>query len=1212
MGIFQKSVINKHLKTLDDKKVKAAYEQFKEFYGNKIRLHNIMQLKEENYQEGFLREVFVDTLGYTINPNENYNLTTEYKNLKDARKADGAVLKNGKAIGVIELKSTKTKNLESIKEQAFGYKNNQPGCKYVITSNFQKLRLYIDNSTEYEEFDLFNLEEKDFAVFWLLLSKESLFNDLPDTLKKETKFHENNISDKLYADYKSFKNRIFENLVKNNTRYDKLELFKKSQKLLDRFLFVLFAEDSGLIPPNTISKIIEQWKQLQELDEYMSLYSRFQKLFAHLDKGHTYKKWGELPAYNGGLFREDEILDDPETTIDDEILEKDSLNLSRYDFNTEVDVNILGHIFEHSLNEIEQISAKLKGEAIDKKKTKRKKDGIFYTPKYITKYIVENTVGTLCQEKKQELDIDNLLIDETYRKTDGKLKKKGKQLFDTLNAYKKWLLKLKILDPACGSGAFLNQTLDFLMTEHQEIDDRIAELEGKTDTLRLHDTDKSILENNIYGVDINEESVEIAKLALWLRTAQRGRPLSDLSGNIKCGNSLIDDPKIAGDKAFDWQKEFPQIFKPKEKEAWHLTFALHNSRFSTDADGLTQRFAGKTPDTPGFIARTYPEFSEQEEEIMAEELAKAAKKYNINITACNICKDHVHALIVCEKEELSYLAGKWKGRAAYTYNRRVNPSAVAAEKAAPYSDGTKTKVWAKKYKAVVIKDKEQYKKTAAYIKNNRTKHQLPSQTDGFTRWINEMTCTEKHAFRKEYKGGFDVVIGNPPYGARISKSHFKFFSEHYETAHYKLDTFSLFIEKAIKLAVQNGQIGLIVPYTWLTIQQHSKLRKFVLSYKLLQIIDLPTKIFADADLDTVVSIIKKESNSENIKIGIINNNEIILTKELSFVNIKKNPDYLINVNLSDFDYQILDKIQLNSIKLNDKFSVSQGYIPYRRSDLIKEYGNEQGNKIVDERLWHSNNKETDEFKQEIQGKDISRYSYRESYQYIKYGKHLAGYVEPLFFNSPRVLIMEVTRGDKYVLKSCYVEKEFYNTPSIINIIEQTNDNKSLKYLLATMNSSLFSWYHKKVHPKANATTSIPKILVSDIRNLPYKNISKEAQQPFIKKADQMLSLNKELQEKSERFLKRVKSNFEIEKFSKKLQNFYDYDFKTFLAELKKQKITLSLTAQDEWEEYFDSYKKEINALQSQISQTDQEIDQMVYELYGLTDEEIGIVEESVK
>ena len=119
MSIFQKSVVNKYLKNLDNDKVDFAYENFQKFYGNKLRLYNIMQLKEENYQEGFLREIFVETLGYTINPDENYNLTTEFKNQKDARKADGAILKDGKAIGVIELKSTKTKNLESIKEQAF-------------------------------------------------------------------------------------------------------------------------------------------------------------------------------------------------------------------------------------------------------------------------------------------------------------------------------------------------------------------------------------------------------------------------------------------------------------------------------------------------------------------------------------------------------------------------------------------------------------------------------------------------------------------------------------------------------------------------------------------------------------------------------------------------------------------------------------------------------------------------------------------------------------------------------------------------------------------------------------------------------------------------------------------------------------------------------------------------------------------------------------
>ncbi|MDW7679813.1 MAG: DNA methyltransferase, partial [bacterium] len=554
MAIFQKSIVNKYLQSLDETKVIPAYEKFLEFYGNKNRIQNIMLLKEENYQEGFLRELFVQVLGYTINPDENYNLTTEFKNLTDSKKADGAILKDGKAVGVIELKSTKTKDLDTIKQQAFNYKNNQPACKYVITSNFHLLRFYIDNATEYEEFDLFDLNETNFKKLFLFLSKDSIFSDLPAKLKQETQFHEEKITDIFYKDYSSFKHKIFNNLIKNNPQYDRLLLFKKSQKLLDRLLFVFFAEDGGLVPPNAISTIIDQWKQLKELEAYQPLYDRFKLFFDHLNKGHKYKNY-ELPEYNGGLFSEDEILNS--IKIDDDVLEKDSLKFSSYDFSTEIDVNILGHIFEHSINEIDEITAELEGKPTDKKKTKRKKEGIYYTPKYITQYIVENTIGALCKEKKEELGISETGIDESHRKTDGKVSKKGEQLFKKLEQYKQGLLTLKILDPACGSGAFLNQALDFLIKEHKANDSLINELTNQP--LGLFDTDKAIIENNLYGVDINDESIEIAKLSLWLRTARKGRKLSMLNDNIKCGNSLIDVPEIAGEKAFNWNEEFPEI-----------------------------------------------------------------------------------------------------------------------------------------------------------------------------------------------------------------------------------------------------------------------------------------------------------------------------------------------------------------------------------------------------------------------------------------------------------------------------------------------------------------------------------------------------------------------------------------------------------------------------------------------------------------------------
>jgi len=498
MTIFQKSVINKHLDSLDKERVENAYQKFKKNY-SPIKIEEIKKLKEEEYQDGFLREIFVDIFDYTLKPADNYDLAREFKNQTDGKKADGAILKDGKAIVVIELKSTKTKDLKSITEQAFNYKNNQPDCKYVITSNFQKLRFYIDYANEYEEFDLFNLQKQEFELLYLILHKDSIFSDLPLKLKNETKFHEENISDKLYKDYSNYKHKIYNNLVKNNPQYDKLTLFKKSQKFLDRLLFVFFAEDTGLVPPNAISKIIEQWQMFKDNDEYFSLYSRFVKFFVHLDKGHKYKTY-ELPAYNGGLFAPDEILDNVE--IDDEILKDDALSLSSYDFSTDVDVNILGHIFEHSLNEIEEITAEIEGTSEDKTKSKRKKDGVFYTPKYITQYIVENTVGTLCNEKRIALDIEEIEFDGTFRTKTGKLSEKGKKLYNQLKEYKDWLISLKIIDPACGSGAFLNQALNFLIEEHKIIDDIIAELTNSP--MRLFDVDKSILENNLFGVDINE------------------------------------------------------------------------------------------------------------------------------------------------------------------------------------------------------------------------------------------------------------------------------------------------------------------------------------------------------------------------------------------------------------------------------------------------------------------------------------------------------------------------------------------------------------------------------------------------------------------------------------------------------------------------------------------------------------------------------------
>jgi type I restriction-modification system DNA methylase subunit len=552
MSLFQQSVLKNYLQSIDKQKVVVAYNQFKGHFNNPAIQENIRNSKEEQYQGEFLIDLFVNVLGYTKNPTPNFTLTTEYKNIKDSKKADGAILINGKVKAVIELKGTNTTDLGKIEVQAFGYKNNQPDCIYVITSNFEKLRFYIDNATEFLEFNLFQLTENEFKLLYSCLAYDSIENDVPKKLKEQSLGKEKDITKALYTDYSQFKRELHHDLVIQNPDVSSLELFKKSQKLLDRFLFLFFAEDRQLLPPNSVRLILNDWRDLQERDENVPLYSRFKKYFEYLNTGFKGKRY-DVFAYNGGLFKPDTVLD--VITIDDELLYKHTLKLSEYDFASEVDVNILGHIFENSLNELDEIKAQLEGTAIEKSTTKRKKDGVFYTPKYITKYIVDNTIGKLCTDKKAEFKI----IEEDYF-TDKKRTKATKQpLLEKLNNYRDWLLQITICDPACGSGAFLNQALDFLIAEHRYIDELQAKLFG--DALVLSDIEKSILENNLFGVDLNEESVEIAKLSLWLRTAQPNRKLNDLNNNIKCGNSLINDVAIAGEKAFNWQTAFPKIFE---------------------------------------------------------------------------------------------------------------------------------------------------------------------------------------------------------------------------------------------------------------------------------------------------------------------------------------------------------------------------------------------------------------------------------------------------------------------------------------------------------------------------------------------------------------------------------------------------------------------------------------------------------------------------
>jgi hypothetical protein len=189
-----------------------------------------------------------------------------------------------------------------------------------------------------------------------------------------------------------------------------------------------------------------------------------------------------------------------------------------------------------------------------------------------------------------------------------------------------------------------------------------------------------------------------------------------------------------------------------------------------------------------------------------------------------------------------------------------------------------------------------------------------------------------------------------------------------------------------------------------------------------------------------------------------------------------------------------------------------------------------------------------------------------------------------------------------------IEEDLKIDQSVFIAIPFSKEVVSTKFVLSLIASKLGALYFKYTSNEFDEL--FPKIKLGEFKNLPIKIISAEDQQPFISKADIMLSKNKELQSIKQGLLQLLKAKHENVVINKKLSDWPSLSFGQFLKELEKQKIKLSLPEQNEWLQYFESEKQKAASIQQLIHQTDKEIDAMVYALYGLTEQEISIVEKS--
>jgi len=497
-----------------------------------------------------------------------HNCVREVKNDTDMKKADGVVYdKNENPIAIVELKSSDKKLANrDIIAQAFRYKNEKPTCKYVIISNFKQLDIYSESSEVCHSIDMTTSSQSSYEELYALLNQQSLENHEIQRLKKNSK-SQDEITKEIYKEYSAFRLKLLNNLIEKNPTLSREEVFESANKLLDRYMFILFAEDRGLIPANSIDAIINKYKNDKQWGDNRPLYDYYKKYFDYIDVGNVEIN---IPMYNGNLFKPDAQLE--ALIIDDHIIKADLSSLSAYDFSDDVDVEVLGHIFEQSLNDLEKIKESLFTE--HKIVNTRKKDGVFYTPKFVTEYIINNTVAKLCEEKKEALKLHKELKDT---------KKNNENRRDALQEYITYLSGLKIVDPACGSGAFLTACFRYLLNEHSWAQKALAK--AGAGLFENHDIDKQIIENNLFGVDINGASVGIAKLSLWLQTAKRDRPLSDLMGNIKCANSLTADWDELFDFKFDVVIGNPpygaSFSKEDKKELKEIYATIYKGKFDS-------------------------------------------------------------------------------------------------------------------------------------------------------------------------------------------------------------------------------------------------------------------------------------------------------------------------------------------------------------------------------------------------------------------------------------------------------------------------------------------------------------------------------------------------------------------------------------------------------------------------------------------------------
>jgi hypothetical protein len=402
-------------------------------------------------------------------------------------------------------------------------------------------------------------------------------------------------------------------------------------------------------------------------------------------------------------------------------------------------------------------------------------------------------------------------------------------------------------------------------------------------------------------------------------------------------------------------------------------------------------------------------------------------------------------------------------------------------------------------------------------------------------------------------GGFDAVIGNPPYGASFNKKEIEYMHQQFKFQEYQLDSYLLFVEKALALAKQQGLIGVIIPNTWLLNLLSPQIRKHIIeNSQIVNVVHYRYPVFKDATVNTEVIIFRadKPSKKHELQVVIVEHDNMheqykILQSRWQDangkpVNIFERPEF---ASLADrlSRFPVLDAV----------CKITQGAKPFQ----VGKGNPPQTRKIVDEKPFVSDKREDSSFRPLLRGSLIQKYAILWDKDYwISFGDWLA---EPRYsaqYDAPAKIIIRQT-GDSLI--ATLDAKQFIVRDNLYTIVPQTKPILNLQFVLGIINSRLLNWYYQNIiNPEKGE--ALAQVKRGHLARLPFpsldlnKSQDKARHDKMVSLVDQMLSLNKQLPT--------VKTDHE----------------KT--------------------------------ALQRQIDATDKQIDELVYELYGITEEERKIIE----